>query len=248
MAKAVTVPTDYEAYFEVKIPSDLVYMPNVLVTFARAIPAECHAYCTSRKFPNTNKGERQAILQAYVEERLGSLADYEYRAWINGQQPFVTPRELQLWRLRNYVQYIWYWNLADDEDLAMIFNLTARKAANLASDFIARFRKTIIYPVALRRLYHLINTVEPEQAGEKHSKGLPASGSIYRIPSARFVVAAQYLVDDIRLQLPAKRMASPYLWDREVHRMWIDTVSVDVIKTDKVLQKLFYDMYKIPAV
>src|SRR5262249_14520987 len=159
--------------------------------------------------------------------------------WINGQQPFVTPRELQLWRLRNYVQYIWFWSLPDDDDLAMIFNLTQRKAANLAADFIARFRKTLIYPVALRRLYYLLNNSEPENPDGKpipHPKA-DADGNIYRIPSSRFITVAQYLVEDIRTQLPAKRMANPYLWDKEEYRMWIDLEMLDVVQTNDVLQR-----------
>jgi hypothetical protein len=129
------------------------------------------------------EAERQNALRSFVEERLGGLADYEYRNWVNGQEPFVTPRELQLWRLKIYVQYIWFWNLPEDEDLAMIFNLTKRRAANLAADFFARFRKTIIYPVALRRLYALTNTSEPEL--EKDDPKHHAMGNVYRIPLNR---------------------------------------------------------------
>lgn len=243
-------PVDYEAFLPVPIPTDLVYMPNVLLTFVHSIPQECYAYCISKKHPSVNVSalsptERQTYLRDYVEERLGGLADYEYRGFINGQLPFVTPRELQIWRLKIYVQYIWYWNLPDDEDLALIFNLTKRRAANLAGDFVARFRKTIVYPVALRRLYALINTTDPEKT-DKHPK-VHATGNIYRIPSSRFVNAAQYLVDDIRTQLPALRMASPYLWDKEQYRMWIDVVTVDVMKTNEELRLRFYEMYKIPS-
>jgi hypothetical protein len=242
-------PVDYEAYCAVPVPTDLVYMPNVLLTFVHAIPQECYRYCTSQKHPNVAidslpQADRQACLRDYVEERLGRLADYEYGGWINGQQPFVTPRELQLWRLKIFVQYIWFWNLPDDDDLGMIFNLTKRRAANLAADFVARFRKTIIYPFALRRLYALINTTDPEST-EKHPK-VHAEGNIYRIPSSRLVNAAQYLVEDMRSELPTKRMATPYLWDKEPYRMWIDQVTVDVMKTNEALRAQFYTMYRMP--
>jgi hypothetical protein len=243
------ISIDYEAFAPVPIPQDLLYMPNVLQTFVHSIPPECYGFCASRKQPkadvaNLSPTDRQIYLRDYVEERLGDLADYEYRLFINGQQPFVTPRELQIWRLRIYVQYIWYWSVPDDEDLSLIFNLTKRRAANLAADFVARFRKTVVYPVALRRLYALINTADPEKT-DKHPK-VPATGNIYRIPSSRYVNAAQYLVDDIRTQLPALRMTSPYLWDREQYRMWIDQVTVDVMKTNEPLRLRFYAMYKIP--
>lgn len=240
----------YEAYFAVAIPDDLVYMHNVLLTFANAIPDSCHQYCASAKHPSFNAavvGEaRQAFLRAFVEERLGKLADYEYRGWINGQQPFVTPRELQIWRLRQFVQFVWFWNLPDDEDLAMIFNLTKRRAANLAADFIARFRKTVIYPVALRRLYHLVNESQPtSDQAVQHPKN-PAKGYVYRLPARRLIDAAQNLVDDIRTELPSKKMAAPYLWDRDLNYMWMDVVAVDVIKTHEDLRKRLYAMYKIP--
>lgn len=243
-------PVDYEAYRAVPPPTGLPYMPNVLLTFVHAIPVECHEYCTSAKHPNVDPStlgdaNLQAYLRDYVEERLGCLSEYEYREWINGQQPFVTPRELQIWRLKMYVQYIWFWSLPDDEDLALIFNLTKRRATNLAADFFARFRKTIVYPVALRRLYFLINTRTAETSA-KHPK-VPAEGDIYRIPSSRLVNAAQYLVEDIRSVLPALQMASPYLWDKEQYRMWIDKVTVDVMKTNDSLRLRFYQMYRIPS-
>jgi hypothetical protein len=240
---------DFGAFFEVSLPTDQVYMHNVLLAFVHAIPDECYAYCKSAKHPIIQfaglPSADQAFLRDYVEERLGKLADYEYRGWINGSQPFVTPRELQLWRLRIFVQYVWFWNLPDDDDLAMIFNLTKRQAANLAADFVARFRKTIIYPVALRRLYYLLNTAIPESERIKHPKSL-ALGNVYRIPSARFVNTAQYLVEDIRAQLPSKRMVNPFLWDKEQYRMWVDIETVDVVKTDTQLRDRLYSMYKVP--
>ena len=243
-------PVDYEAYFAVPIDNDLLYMHNVLLTFANAIPENCHEYCLSAKHPaytaSVSGDARQQYLRDYVEERLGQLADQEYRGWINGQQPFVTPRELQIWRLRQFVQYIWFWNLPDDEDLAMIFNLTKRRAANLASDFIARFRKTIIYPVALRRLYHLINTTNPvKPEPEQHPKN-PARGFIYQVPTRRLIDAAQSLVEDIRTEIPKLRMASPFVWDKDLNLVWIDIVTKDVMKTNDALRKRLYEMYKIP--
>ena len=252
MAKSKNTPTpqvNYEAYFAVPLPTDVIYMPNVLLTFVHSIPQECYGYCNSANHANVNVStlsatDIQTYLRDYVEERLGKLADYEYRSWINGQQPFVTPRELQIWRLKIYVQYIWFWNLPDDDDLALIFNLTKRRAANLAADFVARFRKTIVYPVALRRLYALINTTDPE-TDAKHPK-VSADGWVYRIPASRLVNAAQYLVEDIRAQLPAMHMSNPYLWDKDQYRMWIDKVMVDVMKTNEALRIRFYTMYKIP--
>ena len=89
-------PVDYEAYFPVKVPTDIIYMHNVLLTFVNAIPADCYVHCTSDKHATAealeNENTRQTFLRNYVEERLGKLAEYEYRAWVNGHTPFVTPR------------------------------------------------------------------------------------------------------------------------------------------------------------
>lgn len=181
----------------------------------------------------------------FVEQRLGELANYEYRQWVNGQQPFITFRELQLWRLQLYVQHIWFWNLPDDDDLAMIFNLTKRRAASLANDFTARFRKTAVYPVALRRLYDLITLGTPQRRKERNTKN-SANGDVYRISSARFLNTARSLVDDLLIEVPNARIASPYLWDEEQYWMWVDERMIDVMKTNKAVQTKLYDMYPIP--
>jgi len=252
VASKKSTPVDYEAYFARPLPADVVYMHNVLLSFVNWIPERCYPYCTSANHPvaaaMASVDARQAYLRDFVEERLGKLADAEYRGWINGQQPFVTPRELQIWRLGQFVQYIWFWSIPDDDDLAMIFNLTTRRAANLAADFQARFRKTMIYPVALRRLYDLINTELPiRDKPEPHLKAT-ANGYLYRVPSRRMVEAAGNLVDDIRTELPRARMATPYLADRDLRLMWIDVETVNVMKTNDDLRKRLYGMYKIPGV
>jgi hypothetical protein len=246
-------PTPTEAYFDVRLPDDKPYMNNVLLTFVHGIPSECHQYCRSDKHPGTNPAtisnpeQRIPLLRDYVEQRLTWLARYEYLDWINGQQPFVEPRELQLWRLRIFVQFVWFWNLPADEELAMIFNLTKRRAANLAADFEARFRKTVIYPVALRRLYHLLLTKNPlNEKPEKNPKSRVAEGDIYSVPSIRYVTTAKNLVDDIRNAMPLKRMADPFAWDKEQSQMWIDRETLDVVKTDEALRERLFKMYKIP--
>ena len=236
-------------YFDVRPPAAIIYMHNVLATFVNGIPEGCYDFCTSNKNSKItdamkNKTPKPWLLD-FVEERLGMLANHEYRQWINGQQPFITFRELQLWRLQLYVQYIWFWNLPDDDDLAMIFNLTKRRSASLASDFIARFRKTAIYPVALRRLYDLITAGTPARRNERNLKG-SAKGDVYKIPSARFLNTAQYLMEDLAIEVPGARIATPYLWDKEQYWLWVDERMIDVMKTNKAVQKKLYDMYPVP--
>jgi hypothetical protein len=225
-------------------------MNNVLATFVNAIPEGCYPFCESTKHskitPALIAKTPKPWLMDFVEERLGQLANYEYREWINGQQPFITFRELQLWRLKLYVQYIWFWNLPDDEDLAMIFNLTKRRAGSLANDFTARFRKTAIYPVALQRLYDLIISTKPVMSKVRNAKD-SAMGSVYKMPSARLVNTAQFLVEDLAILVPAKRMAIPYLWDKEQYWMWVDEVMIDIMKTHIAVKNELFKMYPIPS-
>jgi hypothetical protein len=240
---------DYEAYPIVKSPNEKPYMNNVLLAFAAAIPEHSYPQCTSKKYVTVpdilTLAKRQDILREFVTERLVMLADYEYRGWINGSQPFVTPRELQLWRLRQFFQYVWFWSLPDDQDLAVIFNLTQRRAANLAADFVARFRKTMVYPVQLRRLYQLINETAPH--AEKPHPRHPAKGFLYKVPSLRFVDSAKYLMEDIRAVLPQQIMVAPEVWPpRDQKLMWIDREMVDVMKTNEELRLQLYTMYGTP--
>lgn len=224
-------------------------MHNVLATFVSGIPEGCYQFCSSTKHDKITKAMIEKTprpwLMAFVEERLEQLADYEYREWINGQQPFITFRELQLWRLKLYVQYIWFWNLPEDDDLAMIFNLTKRRAGSLVMDFIARFRKTAIYPVALRRLYDVIISAQPVRKNESNSKG-QARGNVYKLPSARLLNTAQYLVEDLMILVPSRRIANPYLWDPEQSWIWIDEVMIDLMQTNAAVRKQLEDMYPVP--
>ncbi len=224
-------------------------MHNVLATFVNGIPEGCYPFCDSAKYskitPAMIAKTPRPWLMDFVEERLSQLANYEYREWLNGQQPFITFRELQLWRLKLYVQHIWFWNLPEDDDLAMIFNLTKRRAASLATDFIARFRKTAIYPVALLRFYDLILSTKPVRSKIRNTKD-SAIGDIYRVPSARLVNTAQYLVEDLAILVPSKRMAVPYMWDKEQGWMWIDEVMIDVMKTNQKVKNDLFAMYPVP--
>jgi hypothetical protein len=222
----------------------------VLLTFAGAIPEYCYRYCTSAKHPRFTgvpQGDDLTVyLRDYVEDRLNQLADYEYREWMNGRQPFITPRELQIWRLRQFVQYIWFWNLPDEDALAMIFNLTKRRAQTLASDFIARFRKTIVYPVALRRLYHLVNTARPVMSNPQPHPKNGADGWVYRVPARRFVEAAQSLAEDLRTEVRDTPINSPFLWDDDFNELWLDREMVNAMTTNERVRKHLYDIYPLP--
>jgi hypothetical protein len=236
-------------YFAVPLPNASKYMQNVLATFVNGIPEGCYEFCTSTTHSQItsamiSKTPRPWLME-FVEERLRELANYEYREWLNGQQPFITFRELQLWRLRLYVQYLWFWNLPDDDDLAMIFNLTKRRAGSLAADFIARFRKTAIYPVALQRLYSLVLSGDPKKSNVRNNKDT-AIGCVYEMPSERYLNTAEYLLEDLAILVPMKRMASPYLWDKEQYWIWIDNVMIDIMRTNQKVKTQLANMYPIP--
>lgn len=130
------------------------YLESVLLIFADHILAEEYEKCvvydddgTKTAFPKGgDRTQQRDHLRRYVEQRLRQIAMFEYSQWINGRMPFVTVRDLQLWRLLQFCQYVWKWNLPEEEHIATIFNLTRRRASSLVSDFIARFRKLYLYP------------------------------------------------------------------------------------------------------
>ena len=244
-----------EAFFDVELPEVDPYMNNVLLTFVYGIPIECYGFCVSEESKRKNvkiddlpsQEQKVPYLVHFVRERLMWLADYEYLTWINGQTPFITPRELQIWRLRQFVQFIWFWEVPDDEDLALIFNLTKIKASTLASDFSARFRKTILYPVSLRRFYYLINNSSPVFSQLVPSaKSKSAEGYLYKVPRLRYEATAKFLAEDIRSELPTNRIAEPYLADKDLEHLWIDLTMEDVIKTNRELMEKLFKIYKIP--
>jgi hypothetical protein len=225
---------------DVTIPQ---WMQNVIQTFVRGIPQEERSLCLNgnKPFPKTKSdAEQLAHLKEFVETRLKRLAEYEYKMWMNGRLPFISPREIQIWRLRQFVEIIWLWNLPDDEDIAMIFNTTKQKAANLANDFIARFRKTVLFPVALRRLFALLTSKPIEKEVEKNN----FIGSYFRVPSNRYIDDTNLLIAELR-QRTRKVLASASSDVRDPSIMWVSNSVLELV-AESGLRDAVEEIYPIP--
>ncbi len=228
-----------------KFPNVDPWMNNVIYVFANGIPEDCYSYC--KEECNTETDDVRQYLSEFVRIRLKKLAVNEYHLWINGRIPYITPRELQLWRLRQFVQYIWFWNLPEDEDLAMIFNATKRKASNLINDFIARFRKTLLFPIALRRLYNLLMS-EPEREELSHYKKPDVLGDAFLVINQRYVDDCNMLIYEIRTRLTKNYpITDSFLYDKDEKLMWVDKAVLNIIRTNDDIMKEIFDNYPEPS-
>lgn len=224
-------------------------MTNVVGVFIQGIPSDSYLDCgiemTESQAGKLPTGKIREKLADFVRARLTLLAGLEYASWINGQIPFVTSRELQLWRLLQFVRFIWFWDLPDDEILAMIFNATRRRASSLASDFEARFRKTILYPVALRRLYEMFST-EPISSNESHPRHESWDGCLYRVYSDRYLSYVTTLIEDLR-ELKEQPLLDATWWDKDERVIWIPMEVREIALKEEDLREKLFDMYDLPG-
>lgn len=238
-----------EDFLQLTPPGIPALLDNVLLVFSNNIPEDARIKCMLNSgvaYPVTgDDSARRYHLLAFVRERLEMVSRLECALWLNGRLPFITPRELFIWRLRQYVEFIWAFQLPDDDDLAMIFNSTRLKAANLTSDFGARFRKALLFPIALRRLYRILRdedpnyrTVDPQYEYKK------ALGKTFRIPSSRYVQDANSLIEEYRLR-SNDFLRNAALLSREQNIMWVSHRIIDYAKDEKLRTELF-ELYRIP--
>jgi hypothetical protein len=226
-------------------------MDNVIRTFVRGIPGECYQYCKLVGHEDIDitkmlEDERNKHLGKFVRERLMHLAKFEYVLWINGRLPFVTHRELHLWRLLQFVMFIWCWNLPDDDDVSRIFNLTKRQASSLVNDFIARFRKTLLFPVVLRRLYCLLRAT-PWMDDVDHPKK-KWTGALFRITSKRYIEDTNTLIDEFRDRINGgPPLPDAYLYDRDENIMWIAYEVLKIVRDNDKIRVELFRMYPLPA-
>jgi hypothetical protein len=103
--------------------------------------------------------EQRIFLERYVRHQLDSIAAFEYKKWMNGRMPFVTPRDVQIWRLYMFCRHIWQGRLPRHDHLGILFNLTPRRATSLLSDFYARFRKRFLFPIFVRQMLEDLEAV-----------------------------------------------------------------------------------------
>lgn len=231
-------------FLEVQAPEPPILMNNVVNVFIHGIPEDSFAQCKGSKLSSqvTEEATHQT-LDEFIRERLNMIALYEYCIWINGQIPFVTSRELELWRLLQFVKFVWFWNLPDDDDLALIFNSTKRKASNLASDFLARFRKTILFPVAIRRLFNMLHQ-NPVRDNIDHPRK-NWKGCIYRIEFYRYFEHLNALIAEITEQTQTVLLDACF-YDREESLIWVPSELREIVIEDNKLQERLFNMYPLP--
>lgn len=234
---------DLIQYLNISQPKPPELMNNVINVFVHGIPKDSFNLCAEEvDFAVNSQEDLRNALSVFIRRRLQKLAIYEYHAWINGQIPFITPREIQLWRLRQFVEFLWFWNLPDDDDLALIFNLTKRKASNLASDFLARFKKTLLFPVAIRRFYEMMHQ-EPLKKGVDHPKKNWV-GCLYHLDYHRNLELLNSLISEIPEFRQIKLIGASY-YDREENIIWIPTDLREIMISDDDLRDELFDIYPL---
>ncbi|MBZ5509442.1 MAG: hypothetical protein LAO78_28660 [Acidobacteriia bacterium] len=122
--------------------------------------------------------DQHAFLERYVRYQLDSIAAFEYKRWMNGRMPFVTPRDLQIWRLYMFCRHIWQGRLPRHDHLGILFNLTPRRAAGLLGDFYARFRKRFLFPIFIQQMFEDLEKVnkftkQTQTVGGRAGKWVP---------------------------------------------------------------------------
>lgn len=250
-AKEESLQADVETFLRLKEPVVAEILDHVLLVFANSIPEDARPQCTiaatkAQYQPDADDTAKRTFLLKFVRERLEMVSRREYGLWLNGRLPFITPRELLLWRMRQYVEYIWAFQLPYDDDLALIFNTTKLRASYMASDFIARFRKALLFPIALRRIYHILRGLDPvHHMIDKQYELNRAYGPTFLVPSRRYLLDANSLVEELRLreEVPLRDAA---LINKTDNILWVHDRVIHVVKDNKIREELFR-IYEIPS-
>lgn len=243
-------PDDLDEFLNMKPPAIPSVLPSVLIIFANNIPEDAKVHCeleSGAKYPDgADEMSCRRHLVSFVRERLDMIARLEYALWLNGRLPFVTPRELLIWRLRQLVEYIWAFQLPADDDLSMIFNTTKTRAANIAADFTARFRKALLFPVALRRLYRILREQDPlYRVADRNYEYKNALGCTIRVPSIRYLQDTNTLVEEFRLREGGGFLRYAALVFKEENIIWVSERVLTLALDDEIKAELL-ELYRIP--
>jgi hypothetical protein len=234
------------AQIPIEIRTDEITLPPLLSPVvrrvAKAIPLDVRKSCRISGGPAytdfKSEPDWQKFLDEFVRWKLDWLAQYEYRIWLNGRMPFVSARELQIWRLRQFAEHLWDWDLPDDEVLALVFNLTLRQASSMVSSFYAKFRKIYVFPRIVRRLFDLASGM-----AQKIREG-GIDGRVFQVPSRRYVDEMNVLIAELRERQPRLVFPAAQIFRKNRQLMW---VSEDVIKAlqDPTTQAEILDLYPV---
>lgn len=214
------------------------YLAPVIDRMAHAIPPDFVRRCRlddGSVCPSTPGVGQQAFRRDYVRQELDRIAIHEYRSWLNGDLPYISPKELHLWRLRQMAERIWDWELPDDEVIAVGYNLTPRKATGLISNFYALFGKSFVYPKMLVRLLALVRGSRKSRVVEKDGD---IDGRVIPIPSRRYVDMVNILLDDLREISPRTLLFPAKLWRRNRELMWVADHLLEMFDNDEIIVEL----------
>jgi len=210
------------------------YVQPVITLFVRSMADDLRKTCVledGTSWP-AKPVDQDKFLRAFVRQKLDRIARKEYAMWLNGRLPYISPREIQVWRLRQFAQNIWDWNLPDDEDVAILFNLTKRQATSLLSDFHAKFRKEHLYPRILRRVLDLLIHGKPQM---KDASVGTSIGVVFWVPSKRYVTELNSMIQELRnMNRKGKLLRAATSWERNDQLMWVSQEVMDLVGDSSV--------------
>lgn len=215
------------------------YLAPVIDRMAHAIPLDFILRCRlddGSAYPSTPGVQQQTFRRQYVRQELDRIAIHEYRSWLNGDLPYISPRELHLWRLRQMAERLWDWELPDDEVIAVGYNLTPRKATGLISNFYALFGKSFVYPKMLVRLLAVVHGVRNRVVAIEKDGDI--DGRVVPIPSRRYVDMVNILLDDLREITPRTLFFPAKLWRRNRELMWVADHLLEMFDNEEIIGEL----------
>src|SRR5258705_9958560 len=101
--KAITQPSSgSEDFLQLTPPGIPALLDNVVLVFSNNIPEDARIKCMLNSgvaYPATSdESAKRRHLLGFVRERLEMVSRLECALWLNGRLPFITPRELFIWR------------------------------------------------------------------------------------------------------------------------------------------------------